>query len=140
MLKSKGGRIRHKITLRDNFHGISKTQTGKAIGYTFNNDTWFDFCEYLNDSVRIELGDILVECIKNNKSDLLDQYILDHDINDIGGLLCSKVGAHRIIIEIVQDNLNNIRISSTIRGAFRIILDYLIIKFAKEYITEMKLI
>lgn len=138
MLASKSGRIRHKIILRDNFHGIKKRQTEKELGYTFTDDTWFDFCEYLNDCVRIEVGDILVESIINNNAILLHQYAEDHDIVT-SGLMCSLKTAKLIVREIAQDTLDKFTILWCITGNFRTILEYLTIKYAKEYITQMEL-
>ena len=139
MFKSKGNGIRHKRIFRDNFHGINKKQTQKAIGYTFDNTTWYDFCEYLEDCVRIDIEDMLVESVKTNNIKLFDQYIANNGINS-NGLICSVSLAYRIVYEIIQDHVDKIRIPSYIRCTFRIIFEHLIIKYAKEYIIEMQLV
>ena len=120
---------------------IIKSECENAIGHEFDDDTWVDFCQYLEDNIRNELEERLIYSVKTHNVHALIYYMKDNNIN-------VKVNSRtkfpttftpttlkNIIHEIVHPN--EVRIMECLLSYFGVILYYLIIKFGKQYVSEL---
>lgn len=119
---------KHTKILRDNFYGITKTFLESHAGLTFNYEQ--EFCligtlqKYVEEGWKKQLVHIY------EQEDRIDGFIRAYGVKEYlkDKKLVSKSVALRIYIEIIQHDVDNVKLSSKFKEKYYMIINYILVK------------
>jgi len=134
----------HKTVLRDSFHGISNTSLEKIVERKLNIDDRFKLIKYIEENIINDTKNLLVSAVENDDNKSLEKFIkkkkMDKDL-----YYKNKTNSISIFTEIVQNDTDKdietvLKKKSNIDlvESFKIILQNLIIKYAKKWAESSK--